>query len=105
MLNENKGKQLLGADGSYDHGYDERRVGSGYYRKDISGNEAADIQGSLTNRLFIWKRRKCILRKLRENTITEKFMLFFWPREKVTYTITAKIVVRIKYLDYTEEVG
>jgi len=30
---------------------------------------------------------------------TERFMFFFWPREKVSYTVTARIVVKIKYLD------
>lgn len=30
---------------------------------------------------------------------TERFMFLFWPREKVSYTITARIVVKIKYLD------
>lgn len=34
---------------------------------------------------------------------TEHFMLFFWPKEKVSYTITARIVVKIKYLDIKEE--
>lgn len=34
---------------------------------------------------------------------TEKFMLFFWPREKVSYTVTAKIVVSLKYLNMIEE--
>lgn len=34
---------------------------------------------------------------------TEKFMLFFWPREKVSYRITAKILVKVKYLDVTKE--
>lgn len=34
---------------------------------------------------------------------TEHFMVFFWPREKVSYTITAQVIVKIKYLDITEE--
>lgn len=34
---------------------------------------------------------------------TERFMLFFWPREKISYTITARVVVRVKYLDVTKE--
>lgn len=34
---------------------------------------------------------------------TEKFMFLFWPREKVDYTITARIVVNVKYLDVTKE--
>lgn len=33
----------------------------------------------------------------------ERFMLFFWPRERVSYTVTAKIIVAIKYLNITEE--
>lgn len=34
---------------------------------------------------------------------TEKFMFLFWPREKVSYEITARIVVSVKYLDVTKE--
>lgn len=34
---------------------------------------------------------------------TEKFMFFFWPRENVSYTITARIIVKVKYLNITEE--
>lgn len=34
---------------------------------------------------------------------TERFMLLFWPREKTNYTVTAKIVVKVKYLDIIEE--
>lgn len=34
---------------------------------------------------------------------TEKFMLFFWPREKVSYTVTARIIVKLKYLNITKE--
>lgn len=34
---------------------------------------------------------------------TERFLFLFWPREKVCYTITAKVVVNVKYLNITEE--
>ncbi len=34
---------------------------------------------------------------------TEHFMFFFWPREKLTFTVTAKIVVKVKYLNITKE--
>lgn len=34
---------------------------------------------------------------------TEKFMFLFWPREKAEYTVTARIVVNVKYLDITKE--
>lgn len=33
----------------------------------------------------------------------EYFMLFFWPREKINYNITAKIIVNIKFLNISEE--
>lgn len=41
--------------------------------------------------------------KIESKKMTEHFMLFFWPREKASYTVTAKIVVKIKYLNITEE--
>lgn len=34
---------------------------------------------------------------------TERFMFLFMPREKMTFTITARIVVRVKYLKITKE--
>lgn len=34
---------------------------------------------------------------------TERFMFLFMPREKVYFTITAKLVVRVKYLNITKE--
>lgn len=34
---------------------------------------------------------------------TERFLFFFWPREKVTFTITARIVVNVKFLNITKE--
>ncbi|MEE3487565.1 MAG: DUF4312 family protein [Bulleidia sp.] len=34
---------------------------------------------------------------------TERFMFVFWPRERRNYTITARIVVVIDYLDRKEE--
>lgn len=37
----------------------------------------------------------------REET-TEHYMLFFWPRTKVTYEATARIVVHVKYLNLNE---
>lgn len=33
---------------------------------------------------------------------TEHFMLFFWPRQKKTYEVTARIVVDVKYLNINE---
>lgn len=33
---------------------------------------------------------------------TEHFMLFFWPRTKKTYEVTARIVVHVKYLNINE---
>lgn len=33
---------------------------------------------------------------------TEHFMLFFWPRTKTTYEVTARIVVHVKYLNLNE---
>lgn len=32
----------------------------------------------------------------------EHFMLFFWPRTKVSYEVTARIVVKVKYLNINE---
>lgn len=29
-------------------------------------------------------------------------MLFFWPRTKVSYEVTARIVVKVKYLNINE---
>lgn len=34
---------------------------------------------------------------------TERFMFLFWPRERVDYTITARIAVNVKYLNVTKE--
>ena len=34
---------------------------------------------------------------------TECFMFLFMPREKMTFTITTRIVVRVKYLKITKE--
>lgn len=34
---------------------------------------------------------------------TEKFLFFFMPREKMYFTITARIVVKVKYLNITKE--
>ena len=34
---------------------------------------------------------------------TERFMLFFWPREKVSYKIRSRMVVTVKYLDVAKE--
>lgn len=34
---------------------------------------------------------------------TERFMFLFMPREKKYFTITAKIVVKVKYLNITKE--
>lgn len=34
---------------------------------------------------------------------TERFMFLFMPREKKYFTITAKVVVRVKYLNITKE--
>ena len=34
---------------------------------------------------------------------TERFMFLFMPREKMTFTITARIVVRVKYLKITKK--
>lgn len=33
----------------------------------------------------------------------ERFLFLFMPREKVYFTITAKIVVKVKYLNITKE--
>ena len=33
----------------------------------------------------------------------EKFLFLFMPREKCYYTVTAKVVVDVKYLDVTKE--
>lgn len=101
-MNDNKGKQLLA---QTDH---EITV-------TMSGDSIQDITGKIFQgmRRQIFKEfdqpiihleaQEVYFEKVEKHTQTEKFMLFFWPREKVTYTITAKIVVRIKYLDYTEE--
>lgn len=32
----------------------------------------------------------------------ERFMLFFWPRTKTSYEVTARIVVNVKYLNINE---
>ena len=34
---------------------------------------------------------------------TEKFLFLFMPREKTYFTITAKIIVKVKYLNITKE--
>lgn len=34
---------------------------------------------------------------------TERFLFLFWPREKVSYVVTAKIIVKVKYLDIKKE--
>lgn len=34
---------------------------------------------------------------------TERFMFLFMPREKMYFTITAKIIVNVKYLNITKE--
>lgn len=36
------------------------------------------------------------------HTTTERFMFLFWPREKKEYTVTARIVVKVKYLELEE---
>lgn len=41
--------------------------------------------------------------KVETSRRTERFMLFFWPRERVSYTVTARIVVTLKYLDIAKE--
>ncbi len=35
--------------------------------------------------------------------VTEKFLFFFMPRTKSYFTITAEIVVMVKYLDFIKE--
>ena len=39
------------------------------------------------------------IEKLEERKYTEKFLFLFMPREKFEFTITAKIVVDVKYID------
>ena len=34
---------------------------------------------------------------------TERFLFLFWPRQKTYFTITARIIVKIKYLNITKE--
>ena len=34
---------------------------------------------------------------------TERFLFLFMPRERVYFTITAKIIVKVKYLNITKE--
>ncbi len=34
---------------------------------------------------------------------TERFLFLFWPRKKTYFTITARIIVKIKYLNITKE--
>lgn len=34
---------------------------------------------------------------------TERFLFLFMPREKILYTITAKIIVKVKYLNIAKE--
>ena len=41
--------------------------------------------------------------KIQVQKETERFMFLFMPREKMTFTITARIVVRVKYLKITKE--
>lgn len=33
---------------------------------------------------------------------TERFLFLFWPRTRVTYEVTARVVVRVKYLAVEE---
>lgn len=41
--------------------------------------------------------------KVETHRRTERFMLFFWPRERVSYTVTARIVVKLKFLNTKED--
>lgn len=34
---------------------------------------------------------------------TERFLFLFMPREKIYFTITARIIVKVKYLNITKE--
>lgn len=40
--------------------------------------------------------------KVKKEETTEHFMLFFWPRVRTSYEVTARIVVHVKYLNLSE---
>lgn len=40
--------------------------------------------------------------ELEKEETEEHFMLFFWPRTKTSYEVTARIVVSVKYLNINE---
>lgn len=81
----------------------------------MSGDSLEDVTGkifqSMRKQIFIdimkpiiqMEAEEVYFQKVDVKRKTEHFMFFFWPREKVTYTITAKIVVKVKYLDIIKE--
>lgn len=53
--------------------------------------------------IILMEAEEVYFEKVETERKTERFMFFFWPRERRTYTITARIKVKLKYLDIDKE--
>lgn len=102
MLNNLQNKQLL-----KETSHELVITANGGSLEDVTGkifqNMRRQIFAEFQKPIIQMEAEEVFFQKVDTKRQTEHFMLFFWPREKVTYTITAKIVVKVKYLDIAKE--
>ena len=86
------------------------------YEVTASGDKYVNVVGSLFNQmrskayedlggkpLINLKAEEVYFEEVKVNKYTERFLFLFWPREKKDFTIKARIMVVIDYLDLKEE--
>ncbi|MDF1493440.1 DUF4312 family protein [Caproiciproducens sp. CPB-2] len=102
MLNNLQNKQLL-----KEISHELVVTASGDSLESVTGklfqNMRKQIFAEFRKPIIQMEAEEVFFQKVDTKSRTEHFMLFFWPREKVAYTITAKIVVKVKYLDIAKE--
>lgn len=102
MLNNLPNKQLL-----KEMNHELVVTASGDSLKDVTGK----LFQSMRKQIFMdiqqpiiqMEAEEVFFQKVEAKTMTEHFLFVFWPREKTTYTVIARIVVKVKYLDVVEE--